>query len=437
MRCSGSEIAGCPVTLNGRRNVLKRIPSSGPTPPTGRGSQRHRRGEQDRAGAPGAEHAQRERLQPLGRRVRALGRDRRGEHLPGGRLHLLGVELVAGQLAEARDQRLEHGGAAPVIQCPANSGSSQSGVHSSTSCPSETSRPAASWAAATHSGSTSTPSGADVHSRIRSGCGGTAAGSANGGCGSGGPSGVDGPVAREHVERERGVAHRAGEHAVDAEALERGQLGPERDAEAGRLEADDAAAGGRDADRAAGVVAVRHRDHAGRDGGGAAAGGAAGDQLRVPRVARRAVALGLGDGPHPPLGRVRLADHDRAGRAQPRHRRRVDVGRPVAERRLALVGAQALREHDQVLDRDRHAGERARVAGPIASASARARSGQVSTNALSPGSCALDRGERGVDQLARAQPALADERGLLGGAARERVEAHRRSLPGQRRSCQG
>ena len=61
--------------------------------------------------------------------------------------------------------------------------------------------------------------------------------------------------------------------------------------------------------------------------------------------------------------------------------------------------------------------------GPIASASARARSGQVSTNALSSGP-ALDRGQRVVDELARAQPALADQRGLLGGAARERVEAH-------------
>ena len=187
-----------------------------------------------------------------------------------------------------------------AAQWPANSGSCQSGAHSSTSCPSAASSPAAWWAAATHSGSTSSPPGAVVHSRIRSGCGGCSDGVRERGPRQRRAERCRGPVAGQQVERERGVVHRAGEHAVDAEGLEGGQLGPERDAEAGRLEPDDAAAGGRDPDRAAGVVAVRERDQAGRDRGGAAARGAAGDQARVVRVARRAVALGLGDGPHRP-----------------------------------------------------------------------------------------------------------------------------------------
>ena len=78
-------------------------------------------------------------------------------------------------------------------QWSGNAGSAQSGAHSSTSWPSDCSRPAAWWAAATHSGSTSSPPGAAVQSRIRSACGGVSAASANDGCGSGGPSGVEGP----------------------------------------------------------------------------------------------------------------------------------------------------------------------------------------------------------------------------------------------------
>ena len=89
-----------------------------------------------------------------------------------------------------------------------------------------------------------------------------------------------------------------------------------------------------------------------------------GVSARVVRIARRAVALGLGDGPLAPLGRVGLADDDRPGGAQPGHGRGVDVRRPLAER-AARVGRSRRPSVStiEVLDRDRHAGERARVAG--------------------------------------------------------------------------
>ena len=58
---------------------------------------------------------------------------------------------------------------------------------------------------------------------------------------------------------------------------------------------------------------------------------AAGHQLGVARVAGRPIASRLGDRPQPELGRVGLADQDRAGGAQPRDVRRVVV-RPPSRR---------------------------------------------------------------------------------------------------------
>ena len=96
--------------------------------------------------------------------------------------------------------------------------------------------------------------------------------------------------------------------------------GPARDAPAARLEADEPAAGGGDADRAAAVVAVRHRQHARRPprrpsrrrSRRACARGPTGCGS-APRVAR------LGGRQDPELRHVRGADDDEAGVAQAPH----------------------------------------------------------------------------------------------------------------------
>ena len=132
------------------------------------------------------------------------------------------------------------------------------------------------------------------------------------------PRRVAGLGAGEDVEQQRRLAHGARQDAVLQEEALAG-VGRQRDAPARRLEADEAAAGGRDAQRAAAVVAVGDRDHAGGDGGRRAAGRAAGRALEVPRVARRAEAPRLGDRQDPPLRQRRRADDDEARVAQPAH----------------------------------------------------------------------------------------------------------------------
>ena len=96
-----------------------------------------------------------------------------------------------------------------------------------------------------------------------------------------------------HVERDRRVLRRARDDAVDAEerlADERA----ERDPPALRLQADEPAARRRDARRAAAVVGVGDRHHAGRDRRRRAARRAARRARGVPRVARGAEAPRLG-----------------------------------------------------------------------------------------------------------------------------------------------
>jgi hypothetical protein len=125
------------------------------------------------------------------------------------------------------------------------------------------------------------------------------------------PGGVARLVAGQHVEQRRGVRHRVREHAVlDEEVV--ALVGPARDAPAAGLQAHEAAARGRDADRAAAVAAVRERHHAGRHRGRGAAGGAPRRALGVPRIAGRPEAPRLGDRQDPELGQVGLADDDEA-----------------------------------------------------------------------------------------------------------------------------
>ena len=139
------------------------------------------------------------------------------------------------------------------------------------------------------------------------------------------------------VEEQRGVGDVAGDRAVDRQAVPGLVQRRHRDAVALRLEAEQAAAAGGDADRAAAVGAERAADQAGGDRGRRAAARAARRAVEVPRVAGRAERRRLGERRDLELGDVGLADDHRAGGAQPPH----DLGvlaRGLAERVGAVRG---------------------------------------------------------------------------------------------------
>ena len=175
-----------------------------------------------------------------------------------------------------------------------------------------------------------------------------------------GPGGVADLVARQHVEQLRRLHDGPRQHAVAGEERV-AEVRSARDPAAARLQADQPAAGGGDPERAAAVVAVRHRDHARRHGSGRAARRASRRAFEVPRVVRDAGVPRLGRRQDPEFRHVRGPDHDEAGVAQAADQVGV-VARPVPGEELRReVHAQA-GDRDVRLDRDRHAGERALVA---------------------------------------------------------------------------
>ena len=94
---------------------------------------------------------------------------------------------------------------------------------------------------------------------------------------------IAGVRARDHAQRERAVAHRAGERADLVERARERHRAVARDGAVGRLHADDAAQRGGLADRAAGVGAERERRHRGGHGSRRAAARAARARARDPR----------------------------------------------------------------------------------------------------------------------------------------------------------
>ena len=126
---------------------------------------------------------------------------------------------------------------------------------------------------------------------------------------------VAGHRAREHVEHRRAVANGARDHVANDEAAPRfAVVGSQRHTPARRLEAEQPAHAGGDADRPAAVACVRERDHSRRHRGTGTAARATRAAFEVPRVARRPVGGRLGRGQQPELGRVRLADRRRIPR---------------------------------------------------------------------------------------------------------------------------
>ena len=166
------------------------------------------------------------------------------------------------------------------------------------------------------------------------------------------------------VDEQRGVGDAADDRAEDRQAVPGLVLGRERDPAALGLEAEEPAAAGRDADRAAAVGAQRAAREAGRDRRRRAAAGAARRAVEVPRVAGHPERRRLGEGRDLELGDAGLADDHRAGRAQAAHDLRVG-GRGVAEGVRAARGHLA-RDVGVVLDRHRHAQQRAAIAAAAA-----------------------------------------------------------------------
>ena len=149
--------------------------------------------------------------------------------------------------------------------------------------------------------------------------------------------------AREHPEQQLDIRHGPGHDAV------RDEIEPERcraatDQPVRRFQPDKAAQRGRPARRSARVRRGRDGHHAGGQGHRRPARRAAGRPGGVPRVQRPAEQPVLGDPFERELGRVRLADRDRAGRPEQPHDPRVGRGgRRVGEQQRPVGRREALR----------------------------------------------------------------------------------------------
>ena len=129
------------------------------------------------------------------------------------------------------------------------------------------------------------------------------------------------------------------------------EIRPERITSAGRLEAEQPAAGRRNPDRASPITGVCRRDHASRDRSSRPATGPAGNPAGVPGIQSRAVQHRLCREVEPQLQRVRTAQNHQAGSFESSYDLGVVFGHMLgpetATRRRWLsgvVGAQVLEE---------------------------------------------------------------------------------------------
>lgn len=233
-------------------------------------------------------------------------------------------------------------------------------------------------------------------------------------------------MTRQHVEGRRGVRHRAGENAAGAETLHlHDGIG---DQAAGGFEADEAGARCGDPYRPAAVLGVGDGRHPGGDGGARSARRPAGRAIRVPRVARDAQGLALGERQAAELGGGGLAEKNEARVHEPSHHRIrcLDGCLPGA---AGPMGGGPSGNVGKVLDGQRYAVERRElfdghgphhgigrggrgfadvVVGPVA-------------KGVQPGVEPVHPLEKAVGQLDRAHLLLADGRGEFDGGC-ERVD---------------
>ncbi len=248
-----------------------------------------------------------------------------------------------------------------------------------------------------------------------------------------GPLPVTAVAMRHRGQRQAGVANGTG-----MRTLHRHQLSAHR-APAGRREvdrghaaepgpqADDAAAGGRNPDRAANVVAVADRADARRNGRAGATAGATGRDRPVQRVERAAVQGVVGEDAHRERRRVGASDQDGTRAPQVGHDRAVfDCDQILVGHHTVVRGVPLLVDID--LGRDRHAMQRAQRLAAGACGVGRVGGGQRFI--VHPAHHRVQRGvhrvharQAGLHRFARRCAAGADESGQVGGI--ELPEFHR------------
>ena len=149
-------------------------------------------------------------------------------------------------------------------------------------------------------------------------------------------------IADHRVHEERGVAHSPHDRAMHGGVVP--LLHPERrvvrDPAVGRLQPVASGVTCGDSHRSAAIGSGRNRHDAARDRSRSASRRASGRALEIPRIASRAEQQVLGECGVAELGRVGLADHDRAGRLQARDLDRILVGHIVFERLRSIAGHQ-------------------------------------------------------------------------------------------------
>ncbi len=237
--------------------------------------------------------------------------------------------------------------------------------------------------------------------------------------------------ARDRVEDGSAVADRAGDRVLDGHGTARvGVLGTERHPSPRGLQPEEPAARRRIADGAAEVVGVSRGHHPGRHRCGGPATGAGRRPLEVPRVAGGPEEAGLAVGRRAELGGVGLAEDDEPGSAQPHHELLVVRRHVVAQEAGALGERHAGGLGDEVLQQERHTGERA---GVVDGHGARGVEGLVVRgrhHGVDGGVQRLDSLDGGLDQLDRLDVAPRHERRLVAGVevGELRSPNHRHSL---------
>ena len=176
--------------------------------------------------------------------------------------------------------------------------------------------------------------------------------------------GIAGLGAGEHIERQRGVAHREGNGPVSGAASPGLPGGGVGDPPPRRFETDQTVGAGGNADRAAAVAGMGDAHDACGNRCSCTAAGAQHGVVGVPRVARGPVEMRLGSSgalAAAELGAVRVPDADGTRFGQPASDC-PGLGIAIVQLRqpaIALVAGFSLGRAEQILQRNRHASEQA------------------------------------------------------------------------------
>ena len=242
------------------------------------------------------------------------------------------------------------------------------------------------------------------------------------------------PIGAGHRAEQQGdVGGGAAHRPVDRERQPRRIRRPRRDDARRRPQADDPVPGGRVSQRAAQVAAVGERHEPAGERNRPATARAARRPLGVPGVAGDPEDRVEGVRARPPLGRVRLADHDRPRVAQPLREQLVLRRHVVAVRRRAVRRAHAGRV-DEVLVRDRQAVQRRqRLAGGAAAVGLPGCGERVigddRDDRVHRRVVPLDPRQVRLGECERGERSGADQAGLLGRWQEADVVRHRRDRP--------